>query len=371
MNGRRVKSALTTCPKIGLLWRTDVPTSPLDVQSARQWPIMAALRELGGEVEAIGYADETAGTTRDRLLTCDGVMVWADPISDAGDRSRLDPILREAAAAGVSISAHPDIIAKMGVKSVLHATRALGWGTDTHRYADLEELRALLLERLASGPRVLKENRSNGGRGVWRVEVADRGGGAQPIVSVLHAARDSVPFKIPLDALIARFAPYFERGECLIDQPFQPRLGDGMIRCYVSEGTVVGFGHQLIRALLPLPAEGVDSPKAQPGPRVMQPADAGAFQSLRDDMEQSWIPGLQHILAIEHDELPLLWDADFLYGPKDDRGSDSYVLCEINVSSVAPFPPSAVRQVADAAYRRAVAAHERRVAGRGTTASPA
>ena len=54
MNGRRVKSALTTCPKIGLLWRTDLPTSPLDVQSARQWPIMAALRELGGEVEAIG-----------------------------------------------------------------------------------------------------------------------------------------------------------------------------------------------------------------------------------------------------------------------------------------------------------------------------
>src|SRR3546814_615845 len=164
------------------------------------------------------------------MLTRDGVTVWADRIIDAGGRSRLDPVLREAAAAGVSIRADPDVSAKMGVKSVLHATRALGWGTDTHRYADLEELRALLLERLASGPRVLKENRSNGGRGVWRVEVADRGGGAQPIVSVLHAARDSVPFKIPLDALIARFAPYFERGECLIDQPFQPRLGDGMIR---------------------------------------------------------------------------------------------------------------------------------------------
>lgn len=358
MNGRRVKSALTTCPKIGLLWRTDLPTSPANVQSARQWPIMAALRELGGEVEAIGYADQTAGITRDRLLTCDGVMVWADPISDAGDRSRLDPILREAAAAGVSISAHPDIIAKMGVKNVLHATRALGWGTDTHRYADLEELRARLLERLASGPRVLKENRSNGGRGVWRVEIADRGGGAQPIVSVLHAARDSVPFKIPLDVLIARFAPYFERGECLIDQPFQPRLGDGMIRCYVSEGTVVGFGHQLIRALLPPPAAGPNSSEAQPGPRIMHPADVGAFQLLRNNMERLWIPGLQHILAIEHGELPLLWDADFLYGPKDERGADSYVLCEINVSSVAPFPPSAVRPVAEAAYRRAVAARE-------------
>lgn len=323
---------------------------------------MEALRELGGEVEAIGYADETAGIARDRLLTCDGVMVWADPISDAGDRSRLDPILREAAATGVSISAHPDVIAKMGVKNVLHATRSLGWGTDTHRYADLEELRARLPKSLASGARVLKENRSNGGRGVWRVEFAVRGTGAQADVSVLHAARGSVPLTIPLDALIDRFAPYFERGECLVDQPFQPRLEDGMIRCYVSEGEVVGFGHQLIRALLPPTAEGADSPEAQPGPRIMHPGDAGAFQALRDVMEQSWIPGLQHILAIEHDELPLLWDADFLYGPKDDRGLDSYVLCEINVSSVAPFPPSAVRPVAEATCRRAVAARERRLA---------
>jgi hypothetical protein len=47
--------------------------------------------------------------------------------------------------------------------------------------------------------------------------------------------------------------------------------------------------------------------------------------------------------------LPVLWDADFLYGPKTAAGEDSYVLCEINVSSVAPFPESAVAPVAKAA----------------------
>lgn len=79
-----------------------------------------------------------------------------------------------------------------------------------------------------------------------------------------------------------------------------------MIRCYVSEGTVVGFGYQLIRALLPPPAAGPNSSEAQPGPRIMHPADVGAFQLLRNNMERLWIPGLQHILAIEHGELPLL-----------------------------------------------------------------
>jgi hypothetical protein len=38
-------------------------------------------------------------------------------------------------------------------------------------------------------------------------------------------------------------------------------------------------------------------------------------------------------LQITAEELPLIWDADFLYGPKNFDGEDTYVLCEINVSS--------------------------------------
>jgi hypothetical protein len=38
---------------------------------------------------------------------------------------------------------------------------------------------------------------------------------------------------------------------------------------------VVGFGHQFIKALIPPPAEGPDSPAAQPGPRIMHPAARG------------------------------------------------------------------------------------------------
>ena len=43
------------------------------------------------------------------------------------------------------------------------------------------------------------------------------------------------------------------------------------------------------------------------------------------------------LLEIDRASLPVIWDADFLYGPKIESGVDSYVLCEINVSAVFPF----------------------------------
>jgi hypothetical protein len=41
----------------------------------------------------------------------------------------------------VYVSAHPDVIAKMGVKAVLHRTRTMGWGTDTRYYETLAAIR--------------------------------------------------------------------------------------------------------------------------------------------------------------------------------------------------------------------------------------
>jgi hypothetical protein len=52
------------------------------------------------------------------------------------------------------------------------------------------------------------------------------------------------------------------------------------------------------------------------------------------------------------EELPVLWDADFLYGPKDASGADTYVLCEINVSSVDVFPAETLVALGDAVAAR-------------------
>ena len=125
-----------------------------------------------------------------------------------------------------------------------------------------------------------------------------------------------------------------------------------MIRCYMGTDRVVGFGQQLIKALLPPPPEGTDSTEAPPGPRIMYTASAPAFQSLRRQMESEWTPQMMQLLGIERERLPIIWDADFLFGPRNAAGEDSYVLCEINVSSVMPVPDQAPVEVARLAKER-------------------
>jgi hypothetical protein len=172
------------------------------------------------------------------------------------------------------------------------------------------------------------------------------------MVRVLHAIRGSVPEDLPLGDFMTRCEAYFEDNGCIIDQPFQPRLPDGMIRCYMGADKVIGFGHQIIKALIAPPPEGPDSIAAQPGPRIMHPASAPEFQALRARMESDWTPQMMELLDINAGSLPIIWDADFLYGPRDASGQDTYVLCEINVSSVFPFPEQAPAEIARLAMAR-------------------
>jgi Domain of unknown function (DUF6815) len=50
--------------------------------------------------------------------------------------------------------------------------------------------------------------------------------------------------------------------------------------------------------------------------------------------------------------MPVIWDIDFLYGPKTASGDDTYVICEINASSTFAFPEHAMPAVARAALDR-------------------
>src|SRR5438477_11464326 len=103
-------------------------------------------------------------------------------------------MLRDVASRGHWVSAHPDVILKMGVKEVLHRTKHLGWGTDTHLYRTAADFTGVFPSRLQSaGPRVLKRNRGNGGQGVWKVELISESASNTSVVSVLHAQRGSKP----------------------------------------------------------------------------------------------------------------------------------------------------------------------------------
>jgi hypothetical protein len=337
---------MTTTPigKLALLWRGDVETRRQATPGNNRWrDIFTALAALNIHAEPAVYSEEAADEVREQLLKMDGVLVWVDPLSDGRNRRNLDALLRDVAAQSVWVSTHPDVMQKMGVKEVLYATRHLGWGTDTHLYRSVGEFQDAFPGRLqAAGPRVIKQNRGNGGQGVWRVEASTTG----DVLTVLEARRGSEPFTLSLTEFLDRCAPYFADGGCIVDQPFQARLPEGMIRCYMGTDKVVGFGQQLIKALLPPPPEGAASPEAQPGPRIMHPATAPAFQALRRQMETEWTPQMMQLLGIERQALPIIWDADFLFGPRSAAGEDRYVLCEINVSSVMPIPDQAPGEIA-------------------------
>jgi hypothetical protein len=146
----------------------------------------------------------------------------------------------------------------------------------------------------------------------------------------------------------------------MIDQAGQARLPEGMVRCYLVQGRVEGFGLQAVNALYPA-APGAPSESAPaPGPRLYHPPTLPAYQFLKRQLEQEWIPALQRLLDIDDASLPVLWDCDFLLGPKTALGADTYVLCEINASSVAPFPETAVVPVARNALARSLAARKAR-----------
>lgn len=309
---------------------------------------------------AVPFSDDAVEIVRAELLALDGVLVWVDPIMGAHDRSVLDALLREVAEEGVWVSAHPDVIRKMGTKEVIYATRELEWGTDTTLYASAAELRERLPEVLGrAGPRVLKQYRGNGGNGVWRVELAAPGldlPGADARVKVLHALRESAEEEMTLSELAARMAIYFEGEGRIIDQAFQPRLADGMIRAYLAGDRVVGFGQQYVTALLK-PARSPQPPA--PPPRAYFGPDEPEFQRLRQKLESGWVAEMQRVCEVDDGSLPAIWDADFLYGPKDAEGEDTYVLCEINVSSVFPVPDEAFGGLAEVAVRQSPAARKR------------
>jgi hypothetical protein len=354
--------SIRAAPKVALLWHGDrEERDSATLEGNRLRGVGEALRQVGLEVEPAVYADEFAHEVRDQLLKVDGVLVWVNPIEKGCDRSTLDALLRQVADEGILVSAHPEVIQKMGTKEVLFRTRGMSWGSDTHLYATAQELREQLPLRLAEGTaRILKQYRGNGGNGVWKVELpsGSAGAGSGPVthsdspVRVRHALRGSGEEEMPLGAFLNQCEPYFAGTGRIIDQAYQERLTDGMVRCYLVGDKVAGFGHQLINALFPPPPGAPHGDAPQPGPRLYYPPTQPEFQPIKMKMEEEWLPTMQQVLDIDTESLPVIWDADFLYGPKAASGENTYVLCEINVSSVYPFPDEALEPLAQETRKR-------------------
>jgi hypothetical protein len=196
--------------RVAVVWRGDLQTrAAATPQNNRFYRVFEELNAIGICAEPAVYDEDSEDEVYEQLLRMDGVLVWVDPLHAGKTRAGLDELLRNVACRGPWVSAHPDVILKMGVKEVLYQTKHLGWGTDTHLYRSAE-----------------------------------------------------------------------------------------------------------------------------------------SFQTLRIKMETEWTPGMTATLEIDEGSLPIVWDADFLYGPCTASGEDTYVLCEINVSSVFPIPDQVPAEIA-------------------------
>ena len=344
--------------------------------SPRLEPMAQALVAAGFEVAPVPYAAGHEAEVGRRLLDVDGVLVWADPLSENGTRAGLDRVLRQAETLGVWVGSRPDVIDRIGTKDVLVTTRNLGWGSDTHRYTDTAQLRLEFPTRLAAdGSRVLKATRGNGGRTVWKVSLPAgpaAGGLAVPEmgteVLVQHArSRDGSVMRMSLAGLFEEVAaagafagwaadgPTATAAGSVVDQEFIPSVTRGIIRCYLVGAAVAGFGRQYPAGVEPDgPLDvvaGTESPPEAvmglPASKTMYPPDEPAFADLRRLLETDWVPGMANVLGLAADDLPALWDIDlFIANPAKDARGRRFVLCEVNASSVTPSPPVVPAQVA-------------------------
>src|SRR5262249_9868887 len=305
--------------RLAILWRADEGARRgATADNSRFKAVFAALADVGVNAEPVVYEDDVLDAVCAQLAAFDGVLVWVNPIHEGRNRVNLDALLREVAARGVWVSAHPDVILKMGTKEVLHRTRTMSWGSNTALYRTAEAMRVELPARLAAGPRVVKRNRGNGGQGVWKVErlASSR---SRPMVRVLDATKDASE-ELALDEFLERCVGFFEDGWGL-DQPFPTRLSEGGVRCYMAAEPCTGFGHHKVKARVDAPAA-----RAEAGTRLYTSNAEPRFQRLRRLMEDEWTPQLTSLLAIPPRDLPMIWDADFMLGPPGADGADSYVL---------------------------------------------
>ena len=297
------------------------------------------------DTQLIVYADTYVPEIEKQLLEKDAVLVWINPIEKGNSRSILDAMLRRISDEHIFVSTNPNVILKIGTKDVLYTTKEMDWGTDVEIYNSFNELREKLVITLQPGiSRVLKQYRGNGGNGIWRIEFSKNNpdNNDDPFIRVLHALRNSKEQVMLLSEFLDTIKNLFDNSGKIINQEFISPIPDGMIRCYMTQNKVVGFGQQYVTALVR--PENPDE-VIEPSLRVYFPKTKPEYQNLRFKMEQEWIPQLEQLFNLEKNALPIIWDADFLFRSNKNPAKSTFALCEINVSSVFPFPEYAVTDI--------------------------
>lgn len=294
--------------------------------------IIESLRKRNWPAEIIFYDDKDRGEIYRYIIGNAGAYISRVNPGNLKDETGYHQMLRELVQNGVQGLPHPDAMVNYGAKNAVEKLKGTSLvPDDVYSYYDFETFKENLPKTLATGTRVLKQNRGSTGEGIWRVEVVESGlSDNAPITgdSKLKCteARDNHVELMSL-AEFTDFCVKYLEGEngMILDMPYLPRIVEGEIRVFMLRRTPVNIVHKK-------PAAGADA------------FSATLFSGAKYTYEtpDRW-PELMKIINSSLDsmitklggyEIPLIWTADFILDTDKQTGKDKYVLGEINASCV-------------------------------------
>lgn len=302
--------------------------------------------ENGFAIDSVLYHDSVCERLEIELQKYAALLVWVNPIEQGHSRKELDALLSKLSKDRF-VSAHPETILKMGTKEILYKLKDTDLGGDIKLYDSFEDFKLRFFDQ-HDGTRILKQYRGNGGNGVFKVDASNW---KNDRVRITHATKGDEEIQMTVDAFYTAFETYFDSGNLLVDQEWNPNIINGMVRCYLSGTKVAGFGYQEINALYPV----INGVYKKPGQRFYYTEDCALFSDLKNIMENKWVPQLQQVAGIKTEMLPVIWDADFFINETNtQRTNEKYSLCEINASCVSPFPESSIPYIVNEVTKRIV-----------------
>jgi len=320
-----------------------------DVFSESKYKLLAEkMIQSGLTVETITYNDSISEQLFHELVEYKSILVWINPVEKDMDRRNLDNLLTKVSNEGVYVTAHPNTILRIGTKDVLYQTREMTWSNDVNIFRSYKEFETGFIKSLEKyGTRILKPYRGNGGKGIIKIsiELNDKNE-----ILLQYAEKEKQEERINLREFLNRYKDYFDLNNKLIDQEWCQQITNGMVRCYLSLDKVVGFGYQEINILYPINKKD-DFTKSHPSQRNYYTEACGLFRDLKIKMENEWVPQLIDQFSMSIEDLPIIWDADFFIDNASNK-NNKYILCEINVSSVSPFPESAIMPIIEILKRK-------------------
>ena len=323
------------------------PGSPRNALTEEKYKKLAGHFIVKGfAIESVLYHDSVCKQLETELQKYSAILVWVNPVEQGNSRKLLDEMLFKLSKFSF-VSAHPDTILKMGTKEILYKLKDTDFGGDIKLYDSFDDLK----ERFFDQPgdiRILKQYRGHGGNGVFKVDLAKK---EKDIIRITHATKGDEEIQMTVEEFYTSCENYFNSGSILVDQPWNPNIVNGMVRCYLSGTKVAGFGYQEVNALYPV-TNGIYK---KPGQRFYFSEDCALFGDLKNIMENKWVPQLLDITGIKPELLPVIWDADFFINKVNTESTkEKYSLCEINTSCVSPFPESAIPYIVNEVKKRIV-----------------